>query len=254
MSAVDRGVFSYLDSGWSSLCGTRPSNEDAVIHFPQWGLFGVCDGMGGLARGGEASRIVVEQIRREFTDAPFKETLRGLAYRTVAVSTAIRRAADEMHARTRSLNLKGMGSTVAIVAMPAEHEGRGAVLLHIGDSLVLRQREATVKCLYLPHTVEAQLGRAARILPAGYRRAVTRAVDHRRDAQMQVTHVEIQAGDVLAVCTDGVTGVLEIEGVGQQLFDGQADPAQRLAETLTSAAIDAGGHDNASAVIIRVPR
>jgi serine/threonine protein phosphatase PrpC len=244
--------FHHLVCGWSTLQGRRPYNEDALVTLPERGIFGVCDGIGGLADGAAASRLVAATIEQSFRDTRIPSALEVMAYRVLAVSAAVRRAAEDMRRQTLDRGLKGMGSTVAVLVTPAYGEAHRAAVLHAGDSLVFRLRRNCIERLCEPHTVAAHYGDAAARLPAHLQRAITRAVDHRADSRMDIAYTDLAPGDWVVLCTDGVTGALDLEALGQTLYDCTKDGPQAAAEELTRAALQAGSLDNASAVVVEV--
>jgi serine/threonine protein phosphatase PrpC len=244
--------FHHLASGWSSRQGRRPRNEDAVVMLPEQGVFGVCDGIGGLADGAEASRLVAAGIERHFRDARLPGALDAFAFRLLAVSAAVRHAAEDMRRQTLSRGLSGMGSTVAVLVTPTRGEQRKAAVLHAGDSLVFRLRGDCIERICEPHTVETQYGDAAAHLPPRMQRAITRAVDHRGDGRVELSYTDLAPGDWAVLCTDGVTGALDLEELGQTLYNHRRGGPAAAAEALTRAALEAGSPDNASAVVVRV--
>ena len=240
-----------LDHGSASLTGHRPQNEDSVLELPDWGVFAVCDGMGGHSGGAEASRIIVESIADAFESARRRASnfeLDDLIHRVSAAATdaalLIRDWATRHH-------IQAMGSTLAALISPNASSPRGACL-HAGDSLAFRLRGDEMTRVFQPHNLESVLGQAALNLPIRQRRAITRAVDHRADVRLEITPLDFRSQDAWLLCTDGVTEVLDIHTLGRMLHIHREHGARIASQEIARQALQAGSHDNATALVLYV--
>lgn len=245
-----RALMSF-DHGSASLTGHRPQNEDSVLELPDWGVFAVCDGMGGHSGGAEASRIVVDSIADAFHSARHRaanfelnDVIHRITVAAIDASHLIRDWAARHH-------VHAMGSTLAAIITPEESSPHGACL-HAGDSLAYRLRGDEIMRVYQPHNLESVLGQAAHDLPIRQRRAITRAVDHRADVNLEMTPLDFKSEDAWMLCTDGITEALDIHALGRMLHEHRAHGARVAAQEIAREALHAGSKDNATALVLYV--
>ena len=238
-----------LEHGSSSLTGHRPRNEDIVLELPEWGVFAVCDGMGGHDGGADASRIVVETIAgtlnaalRQAANFELNDLIHRVSAAAKDASLLIRDWAIRHH-------IHAMGSTLAALISPAGSNTEGACL-HAGDSLAFRLRGDEMTRVYRPHNLESLLGQAAQDLPLRQRRAITRAVDHRADVTLEITPLDFKPGDAWLLCTDGVSEVLDAHILARLLHTHRPSGARSAAREIASQALHAGSKDNATALVL----
>ncbi|TLM70909.1 MAG: serine/threonine-protein phosphatase, partial [Actinobacteria bacterium] len=133
--------------------------------------------------------------------------------------------------------------------------GTHIVLAHAGDSRAYLLSNGTLTRLTLDHSMVADLVRSGTISEAEARVHPNRSVITRAlgtDANMPVDTYEVQArpGDRLLLCTDGLHGMIEDPEIAR-LLGAYADPGV-TARALADAAIDAGGQDNVTVVVVEV--
>ncbi len=230
----------------------RELNEDSYRGCKDLGLFLVADGMGGHAAGEIASEMAAEIVEREVADAlgdggepPVRATLRHAvehAHRAI-----LARAAEEPEKA-------GMGTTLTVALLwPAD----GTLhLAHVGDSRAYRLRAGELVRLTTDHTwVQRQVDSGR--LTAGEARThplsniLTRALGvPTDDLEVDLLRGDLAAGDLILLCTDGLTGMVEDEDL-RAILD-RALPLETIAAQLVEAAKLRGGLDNITAVLIRV--
>jgi protein phosphatase len=236
----------------SSFAGTdvgraRSGNEDS--YFCGRTVFAVADGLGGHQGGEVASAAAVEPLAaldgREFADP---------AEAAEALTAAIREAnAAILDQAAGDPGLWGMGTTVTAAALAGE---RHLQLAHVGDSRAYLLRDGSLEQLSTDHTVVAELVRRGRLTPAQAaihpeRSILTRAVG--LDPRIPVDTpdpLELQDGDQVLLCSDGLTEAVDDDQIAQLLSvepDGNA-----ACQALIDAANAAGGPDNITAVLLRV--
>jgi protein phosphatase len=216
-------------------------------------LFLVADGMGGYAGGSVASRITAHTVEAYLADLltnswPAHDV--GADDVTdrlqAAVSAADRRVIDEA---VRRPELYGMGSTLTL----AVHIGRQLFIAHVGDSRAYLERDGRLFRLTRDHTLLTELARRGQLLPGDessprLRHTITNAIGGTRaGVRADLIQVPVAAGDVLLLCTDGLTEMLsdaEIAAVLQEHRDPEA-ACQRLVEL----ANEHGGIDNTTALV-----
>ncbi|MFM9919895.1 PP2C family protein-serine/threonine phosphatase [Lacisediminihabitans sp. H27-G8] len=221
----------------------RAHNEDSFL--ARVPIFAVADGMGGHSAGDIASAAVVsrlsEAVTEPFTDADTIE--RGLRAATVDIGLA----ADEKEL--------GVGTTVTGVALSLQDDEPFWTVFNVGDSRVyLYERDALVQ-VTVDHSVVQEL------VDAGIIRAedaeahpdsnvITRAVGFNVEAVPDYWVVPVREGDRLLLCSDGLTKELDAEAIRRHLAaDGSAEAT---AIALVDAALEGGGRDNITTIVIDV--
>ncbi len=224
----------------------RSENQDFWGEFEAGGerLLIVADGMGGHRGGATASRFCVDSVATVFKEAsgPPEERLRrglGLA------NGQIYRAA--LH----NPQLRGMGTTaVALLFSPPCKVWIG----WIGDSRAYLARAGSVRLLTRDHSLVADWIRGG-ILSADEaeshprRNELTRAIGSAEHAEADVIALEVQPGDTLMLCSDGLWGSVEEEKIGDILASMDPAPAARA---LVDAANANGGPDNITIQILGI--
>lgn len=207
-------------------------NEDAHAIHEAAGLFVVSDGIGGLADGAVASRAVVELLQRAVTPG-------------AALDTRVAQARDALFRANAALFQAGtegthpMGATVVLALL-----GEGcAVCLWAGDSRAYLARAGGLHQVTQDHAV---FGRAAGGgLP---RTLVTRAIGPEEAVDIDCAIVDLEPGDILLLCSDGVCAAVP----GNQLQGLLANAASARAEEVVAAAVAWGTRDDATAVVVKV--
>jgi protein phosphatase len=219
----------------------RKDNQDSGYVGP-W-LMTVCDGVGGAARGDIASATAVQQLRK--LDAPPAEDLLG------QVAGALHRAHDRIAELVdEDPALSGTSTTATVALFDGTRLGMG----HVGDSRAYLYRRGEIRQLTTDHTFVQSLideGRIteqdARVHP--HRNLILRALDGIHEAEPDLFHVELEAGDRLLLCSDGASGVLDDRRLADILSTGNPDYA---AVELVRASLEAGSSDNVTCLVADV--
>ncbi|MCB2174684.1 MAG: protein phosphatase 2C domain-containing protein [Actinomycetales bacterium] len=230
---------------WGSAtdCGPfRRLNEDALLAYPP--LFVVADGMGGHDAGEVASRIAVEEAGQ-------------LAGRPEVTADDVHTIVRAISARVRAVVPDGrtVGTTFAGVGI-ARHEGGSYWLVfNIGDSRVYRYADAGLTQISVDHSVVQELVDrgvigAAEALHHPDRHVITRAIGTGPDPDPDYWLIPAGAADRMLVCTDGLTDELADDEIAE-LLASSPDP-QVAAERLVDAAVERGGRDNVTAIVVDV--
>ena len=232
----------------------RPLNEDAIGADPACGLFVLADGLGGYNAGEVASVMaisaVLERLSSALTSTQSEDALFApdeAIYDTVAdINATIYNAA------LNSAAFEGMATTLAIVWFL----GSRLWVAHTGDSRVYRFREGQLEQLTRDHSFSQELLDAgmvteeeARLLPA--KNLVTRALGASADIEPEIQDLDVQLGDLLLLCSDGLTemvGPFEIAGLLSISEDDMHETARRLVDL----ANESGGRDNVSVILVQV--
>lgn len=211
-------------------------------------LIAVCDGMGGAAAGDVASDIAATTIAKILQErTPFLDrqtALDAMLNAVNAVNQAIRAAAagDPMR--------HGMGTTLTA----ALATGPELLIGHVGDSRAYLRRGRSLTQLTTDHSIVGQLIAAGRLQPEQarsyeHRNVLLQALGVQPRVGPEMVIAQLRAGDVLLLCSDGLTGPLP-DDVVLELMLRYEDPV-RCCRALTEAACAAGGPDNVTVAIAR---
>jgi PPM family protein phosphatase len=244
-----------LNIGKCSLLGNyRENNEDSidVKAFPELTVSIVADGMGGQAAGEIASRNAVDIIPRELR----KNLTQHL--NADGVKTAVRRAivqANEQIMATGALDkdMKNMGTTVVLAVW---RKGGEIFIAGVGDSRCYLVRNKRIQQLTIDHSLAQALVEAKTITPAEakdhrFRNVLWKYLGSKEVGEgPDVSLVQLQGGDRFLICSDGLTGVVDDEGL-LKFMEAQND-MQACAEGLGQLALDQGSRDNVSCIVVEV--
>ncbi|HEX3987182.1 MAG TPA: Stp1/IreP family PP2C-type Ser/Thr phosphatase [Acidobacteriaceae bacterium] len=228
----------------------RSHNEDAYGLNAEQGIFVVCDGMGGAAGGEIASRLavdtVIEFLVQHSTDLPPREAIHQ------AIATANRTVLDSADSDP---GLSGMGTTlVALLIEPGT-----ALIAHAGDSRCYLFRGGQLLRQTNDHSLVDEQMRLGTITAeeaerSPFRSVITRAVGTQPSVSEEILELAVQPGDLFLLCTDGLTREVGEDEIARILAIAAAsanlDPA---AFRLVESANEAGGRDNITCLLVRIP-
>lgn len=219
----------------------RPANEDSFLARPP--VFVVADGMGGASAGEVASRLAVETFAAGLP--PGGDPVERLSAAVSKANAAINAQAGDDPAR------QGMGTTVTAVMV----DGGQLSVAHVGDSRAYSFRAGSLERLTRDHTLVDELVQQGRLTPEEaavhpQRSIITRALGPEREVEVDSSVHALEAGDVILLCSDGLTGMIDEERIASILSQSRSLAAASRA--LVKAANDAGGRDNITVVLFRV--
>ena len=218
----------------------RDHNEDSLVVTPP--LFAVADGMGGHAAGEVASEIAVRVLSELAPEHPDVEAL-GRAIEEA--NRAVIQAAREGRGR------QGMGTTMTAAML----EGERLVIAQVGDSRAYLLHQGKLQQLTRDHSLMADMIEAGQLTPEEarthpQRSVITRALGSDVHLHPDIYEINVETGDRLLVCSDGLSGMVFDDQIESTLRRVQ-DP-QRCASQLVNEAIAAGGHDNVTVIVADV--
>jgi protein phosphatase len=244
--------------GHSDVGQQRAHNEDAFLADPSLGLFVVCDGVGGRARGEVASSQTVdfiwEWIKREekriksiaqSVDPKVVQELCGIVRQAVQNATYMIHSLGELDPDHR-----GMSTTASVLLVA----GSIAVIGQVGDSRVYLARNGQVSQLTEDHTLINFQLKHGLITPeqakhSKQKNVITRAVGHKDYVEVDTIPTPVFPGDRLLLCSDGLHGYLD-EAQGDELATFiQKDVQEAILESIRFAN-EAGGKDNITALLV----
>jgi protein phosphatase len=237
----------------------RSGNEDSFCVAPDLGLFVVADGMGGHAAGEVASRLAVTTIQEgmaRYKDGTEVELVGppapGVSPAANQLLSSIRMANKAIFdAATSRPDYEGMGTTLVAVL------GRGdtVTLAHVGDSRIYRVRGEAIEQLSRDHSlvqeqVDDGILTAEEAHSSQLRHLITRALGIKGAVEVDLTETPARAGDVLLLCSDGLSDLVEDEEMLAAIRQ-HADPDEAC-QALVDRANYRGGDDNITVLIIQV--
>ncbi len=237
----------------------RKGNEDALFLNPGQKLYVVADGMGGHAAGEVASRVAVDAINEFVTLTGGNEEITwpfglddSISYEGNRLKTAIRHANRRVLEATReSAEYEGMATTVAAVLV----DGATANIAHVGDSRIYLWSGGAISQLTSDHSWVNEQIQSGVISPEQarnhpLRNVVTRALGGRSDLLVDIQSRRMDPGEVLLLCSDGLTTMIGDEEIARILDEAGGDVA-RAATALVQEANDRGGEDNITVVLLK---
>ncbi|WP_251230939.1 Stp1/IreP family PP2C-type Ser/Thr phosphatase [Adlercreutzia aquisgranensis] len=218
----------------------RDHNEDSLAVSPP--LYVVADGMGGHAAGEVASEIAVNTI---VAAAPAHADAQGLADAVVEANREVIEASHDERGR------EGMGCTVTAALL----EGERLVIAQVGDSRAYLMHKGELQQVTRDHSLMAELIEAGDITPEEARvhpkrSVITRALGSDPLMQPDIYELNVEAGDRLLLCSDGLSTMLTDDRIANTL--GRIGDAQRCASQLVNEAIEAGGYDNITVIVVDI--
>ena len=218
----------------------RANNQDAPIESEKLRLYGVADGMGGHKGGEVASTSARDDLLRE---------LEGKTPSVAALSGAIEEVNRQIyHQQEHDDALTGMGTTLSVLWMSDNFVYIG----HVGDSRVYLLRDGEFRQMTLDHSLVEQLVREGVLTEEEaqnhpMRNIITRAIGTDESVEVDVVVEERRKGDLWLACSDGLHGLVD----DRQMRDALRQYApEKAADVLLKAALDAGGRDNVTLVIV----
>lgn len=215
-------------------------SETPIGNLPN--VFIVADGMGGHNAGDYASRYAVETVVDEIGTSFEKNPVRILGGAIEKANALIRQRAQENPAYS------GMGTTM----VAATFIGRYLEVANVGDSRLYVINNG-IKQITRDHSLVEEMVRMGGIDKASARNhpdknIITRAIGARDDIEADFFNVELQEGDLVLLCSDGLTNMLDDEEIYRVLTEDES--LKNRVDKLVEMANRNGGKDNISAIVI----
>ena len=230
------------ETTWKTDTGRqRRENEDsAYVRAP---VFVVADGMGGAQAGEVASSIAIEAFEHGLPDSGTPEE---------RLAERVREANQQIYDRSRAEHgREGMGTTLTAAYVDDAH----LAIAHVGDSRAYLFRDGELTRLTQDHSLVDELVRQGKLTEEQaaehpQRSIITRALGPEPNVEVDTWTYPVRAGDVLLLCSDGLTSMVSEERIAEVLASAENldDAGRRLIE----AANEAGGRDNITVVLFRL--
>ncbi|HVU00458.1 MAG TPA: protein phosphatase 2C domain-containing protein [Polyangiaceae bacterium] len=253
--------FRVSAAGRTDVGRERDHNEDRMLLRPDVGLFVVADGMGGHNAGEVASALCALSLENCFLAArsgPLPDDLmadpRPLSLEERTLVAAARKAnADVFEISRTHPQHGGMGTT--LVALHVSEATREMHVAHVGDSRCYRLRGGKLEQLtrdhslisdaiaFKPDITEAELA----LFP---KNVISRCVGRAPSVEIDVRTEKLAAGDVLLVCSDGLSSMVGDDVILRCLLENATPEA--VCQAAIDAANAAGGADNITVIVVRI--
>jgi PPM family protein phosphatase len=223
----------------------RKNNEDCLLvgEGRDETLFVVADGIGGFEAGEVASSIAVDVLKDVAPSAPLEDAIREANRQILAAARG-----DE--------KLSGMGTTVVAMRFSGNKREPVAEISHVGDSRAYLLRAGDLKPVTEDHSLVAELVRSGDLTRAQasehpQKNLITRALGAEEEVKVDTAVLPIEPGDRLVLCSDGLSDMISEANILNLLASSLEDP-KKAARALIRAALDAGGLDNVTVIVVDV--
>jgi PPM family protein phosphatase len=226
----------------------RSGNEDSYLMADERGLFIVADGMGGHAAGEVASEMATQLVAQEY------RPVRGMSDDELMAQMigAIRSANSAIYRRTlQEQDKRGMGTTVTVLALLP----RRYLIGQVGDSRAYLLRGGVLTQITTDHSYVQEQVDAGRLTPEEarvhpYANVITRCVGSSGDVVPDLFIGTLEAGDLILLASDGLTGMLEDEDVKSVLE--RELSLEEMVHQLIEDANRCGGLDNITVLLVKI--
>lgn len=221
----------------------RKLNEDAILALADQRIWIVADGMGGHAAGDFASQTIVDAVAALRADLPPSERMQ-----------ALRGALNSAHDAIRAESARRDGATVGAAVVAFLVTDGHFVAFWAGDSRLYRFRDGGIELLTADHSLVAQYVEAGEMTwdeadmhPQS--NAITRAIGVGENAGLDKVRGEVLPGDRFLLCSDGLNKYAGFEVLRRAV---RGAPIETVADKLLQIALDGGGEDNVSVIVVDV--
>ncbi len=264
-----------IESGYRCENGAvRERNEDACLLFTAQlgghfalrplGLYAVADGMGGEREGHVASNAAIRAFAEFVLANLYFPLLRQRPAREADLLDALERGVFAAHDAVTNESLNGQdhagpeaadgtGGNGGTTLTAGLIYGRRLFVAHVGDSRAYLWAGNELRPLTEDHSLVRRLQETGRLSPDEahnfqYRNVLLQALGQHSALTADTFALELPPAGKLLLCSDGLSGFVSVEEIAAVL--GGDETAQQAADRLYEAAMDAGGHDNISALVV----
>lgn len=245
-------------AGQSDVGCVRQNNEDNFGYDSRYGIYVVCDGMGGQAAGEVASKMAVDTVLTYFREAASTgrypavgPSVEGVSERANGLRSAIQLANEAIHeAASKHAAHSGMGSTIVAVLVDNDFFS----IAHAGDSRIYLIRHGSIQQLTKDHSlVMEQVRRGLITLEEAHasemQNIIIRALGPEAAVEPDLDDMMAAPGDVLLLCSDGLTRHVPDDSILEIINSTPSLPL--VCDHLIEAARDGGGSDNITCLVLR---
>jgi PPM family protein phosphatase len=250
-----------VSAGMTDRGHERKVNEDTILNKTSvmetgdsFGLYVVCDGLGGHQAGDVASRTAVETVVKALQPIlpPRPVTHMSSADINHTLWTAVQRANEEIWYQSEQSEIpsRGMGTTLTMAVII----NNMAHIAHVGDSRLYLLRDGKLEQLTQDHTMAAALAEAGQIgeeeIDTHPRQNVlTKALGRQKTVEVELMELPLEQGDRLLLCSDGLWKAFKGREKLQNRLDSEEKTAE-LCQQLLEEANELDGSDNISLIVV----
>ncbi len=245
-------------AGKSDIGCVRKNNEDNFGYDSRYGIYVVCDGMGGQAAGEVASKMAVDTVLTYFREGTKNGALPqvgtssdGVSERANSLGSAIQLANEAIYeAATKQRARAGMGSTIVSALV----DGNFFSIGHAGDSRIYLIREGKIQQLTRDHSLVMEQVRRGLLTMEEAQKSemqniIIRALGPEDRVQPDLDDLMAQDGDVLLLCCDGLIRHVSDDAI-LDIVQGTIS-LELMADRLIESAKEGGGSDNITVLLLR---
>ena len=246
-------------TGISDIGLKRKENEDTIYFDESGHLFLVADGMGGLARGKQASQTAISLLAK-FLDTEIlkRECQENDCFLGVPPSLArylpyIYKAISDTNLKIYSGNnelepKKHTGTTIVGLSLVDDDH---ALRFHVGDSCVYRWRNGKLEKLTQDHSLHALWVEYGKTAMEPNKSILTQALGSKPEVAPDIAWDRKEKGDVYILCSDGLTSMVDDKQI-EEIVQGSESKVDWIADNLLDGALENGGDDNISIIVCKV--
>ena len=237
-----------LDAYAITDCGkVRPNNEDSYFVAKSTPFYAVCDGMGGTSAGDVASAMMVEALEGHFQN----DTVSDDEWDETSVVRAARHVNRKIRQYIEEHSLQAMGTTLVTLRIHSRQPALGSVF-NAGDSRAYRVRNNMLDLLTNDHTYARKNNLDEKLLTPRQRNMLTNAIGIGKKCYLERNDVDIHSGDLFVLCSDGLYKSIGDDEILRTCNEFTKRPAEELCKELVELALDAGGKDNVTVIVVKV--
>ena len=250
-----------LATGISDIGLKRKKNEDTIFLDDSSQLFLLADGMGGHARGAQASQTVIsalahflkpERIKRKSQEVT---AVSGVPLPLACYIPVIEEAISEtnflLYSKNKNLIFeKYMGTTIVGLSLVDDDH---ALWFHVGDSRIYLWRNSNLTQVTQDHSLHARWVRGGKNEMEPPKNIITKALGLYRKVVPDIAWERRRKNDIYMLCSDGLTDMVNDDQI-EEIVKGGKSNVGKIANNLVDAALEAGGKDNVSLIVCKVKR
>ena len=229
----------------------RNHNEDNFVIHDEMSLFVVADGMGGHVGGEFASALAVTTIEEVLVRSDVCATESVADPHHLKLEQAVKIAGRRIHQKGNEQNeFQGMGTTAVTLWIVEDR----AYIANVGDSRAYMLREGAYRQVTRDHSLIAEKLRHGLITQEEaknhrMRNVITRSLGYQEEVDVDIDRVDLHAGDLFLLCSDGLSEHVEDHEMAEHL---EQHALQDALKRLVALACERGGEDNITMVAVQI--
>lgn len=230
----------------------RSKNEDSFLVLPGKGVFSVADGVGGLNDGDVASKTAMDGVRDFFSGSRsfFSKILFLKKNASVIAIDELFASVNRKLFEQNVIKKRQMATTMTLVVLKQDL----VKIAHVGDSRVYLFRNDLLEQITQDHSLIAELQRQGLISRENAKNhprknVITRAIGAEQTIKPSIKTINIRHDDILLLCTDGVTSMLDDQTI-KNILSNKSKDVSEITKNIVNEANNNGGKDNITVIAI----